>query len=253
MSSSTASVSAATPTQHPFQRRIDDVKPSKSDINFVVMDYLVSEGYPRAAEKFAKEANIQLPLEEEFIQSRVEIRQAIHAGDIDTAVTKINDLNPQILDTDPALHFALLRLQLIELIRSCTASATSDVTPALSFASSQLAPRAAINPDFLKDLELTMTLLIFLPATGKLQKELSELLEPSLRRDVASRVNEAILTSMGARGEARMRSLVRLRQWAEVKAREVNKDIPPVMPFGLQGAEDRAVGNNGEGADVMVQ
>ena len=60
------------------------------------MDYLVSEGYPRAAEKFAKEANIQLSHEEESIQSRVEIRQAIHAGDIDSAVTKINDLNPQV-------------------------------------------------------------------------------------------------------------------------------------------------------------
>jgi hypothetical protein len=60
------------------------------------MDYLVSEGYPRAAEKFAKEANIQLPLEEESIQSRVEIRQAIDAGDIDTAITKVNDLNPQV-------------------------------------------------------------------------------------------------------------------------------------------------------------
>lgn len=66
------------------------------DINFVIMDYLVSEGYPRAAEKFAKEANIQLPFEEESIQSRVEIRRAIHAGDIDTAITKINDLNPQV-------------------------------------------------------------------------------------------------------------------------------------------------------------
>jgi len=73
------------------------------DINFVVMDYLVSEGYPRAAEKFAKEANIQLPLEEESIQSRVEIRQAIHAGDIDTAVTKINDLNPQVCDEHHSL------------------------------------------------------------------------------------------------------------------------------------------------------
>jgi hypothetical protein len=69
---------------------------SYRDINFVVMDYLVSEGYPRAAERFAKEANIQLPFEEESIQSRVEIRRAIHAGDIETAITKINDLNPQV-------------------------------------------------------------------------------------------------------------------------------------------------------------
>jgi hypothetical protein len=256
MSSSTVSVSAATPTQHPFQRKIDDVKPSKTDINFVVMDYLVSEGYPRAAEKFAKEANIQVPLEEEFIQSRVEIRRAIHAGDIDTAIVKINDLNPQILDTDPALHFALLRLQLIELIRACTCSATSDITPALNFASTQLAPRAATNSEFLKDLELTMSLLIFLPATGTLQKELTDLLEPSLRRNVASKVNEAILASMAARGEARMKSLVRLRHWAESKARVVGKDIPPVLPLGLLDANEGLAdsnGNNGEVTDVMVQ
>jgi hypothetical protein len=71
------------------------------------MDYLVSEGYPRAAEKFAKEANIQLPLEEESIQSRVEIRRAIHAGDIDTAITKINDLNPQVCSSLPLLHTTL--------------------------------------------------------------------------------------------------------------------------------------------------
>ncbi|KAL6710017.1 hypothetical protein ACN47E_009808 [Coniothyrium glycines] len=253
MSSSTISVSAATPTQHPFQRRIDEVKPSKSDINFVVMDYLVSEGYPRAAERFAKEANIHLPIEEESIQTRVEIRRAIHAGDIDTAITKINDLNPQILDTDPALHFALLRLQLIELIRTCSASAATDITPALKFASSQLAPRAATNSDFLRDLELTMTLLIVLPATGTLQTELSELLEPTLRRTVASKVNEAILTSMGARGESRMRMLVRLRHWAEIKARANGKDIPPVLPLGLQDINERPNNDNGEAADVMVQ
>jgi hypothetical protein len=153
------------------------------------------------------------------------------------------------------LHFALLRLQLIELIRTCTSSVTSDITSALTFASSQLAPRAATNPDFLKDLELTMSLLIFLPATGTLQKELTDLLEPSLRRNVASKVNEAILTSMGARGEARMRSLVRLRQWAESKARAAGKDIPPVLWLGLQDADERPVesnGSNGEAADVMV-
>jgi hypothetical protein len=68
------------------------------------MDYLVSEGYPRAAEKFAKEANLRVPLEEGSIQLRVEIRRAIHAGDIDTAITKINDLNPQVSYHPPSAH-----------------------------------------------------------------------------------------------------------------------------------------------------
>ncbi|TKA32664.1 hypothetical protein B0A54_15468 [Friedmanniomyces endolithicus] len=31
---------------------------NKSDINWVIMDYLVSEGYPGAAEKFAQETNL---------------------------------------------------------------------------------------------------------------------------------------------------------------------------------------------------
>ncbi|CAI6275263.1 unnamed protein product [Periconia digitata] len=248
MSSSTVSVSVPTPTQHSFQRKVDEIKVSKSDINFVVMDYLVNEGYPRAAENFAKEANIKLPFEEESIQTRVEIRGAIHAGDIDTAINKINDLNPQILDTDPALHFALLRVQLIELIRNCTSSSTGDITPVLNFASSQLAPRAATNPEFLKDLELAMTLLIFLPS-DTLAPELEELIKPTLRREVASKVSEAILTSMGTRGEARMRQLVRLRQWAERKARLAEKDLPPSLPIGLQ-SEDAT---NGNSEDIMVQ
>ncbi|KAF2645373.1 hypothetical protein P280DRAFT_441792 [Massarina eburnea CBS 473.64] len=251
MSSSTVSVSAATPTQHAFHRKWEDIKASKTDINFVVMDYLISEGYPRAAEKFAKEANIQLPLEEESIQARVEIRGAIHAGDIDTAINKINDLNPQILDTDPALHFALLRLQLIELIRRCTASVTSDITPVLNFASSQLAPRAATNAAFLRDLELTMSLLIFLPS-DKLEPQLNELLRPTLRREVASKVNEAILTSMGTRGEARMRQLVRLRLWAETKAREAGKDLPPTLDIGLEPEPSNAQANRNTDDDYMV-
>ncbi|KAF2188122.1 hypothetical protein K469DRAFT_703579 [Zopfia rhizophila CBS 207.26] len=254
MSSSTVSVSAATPTRHAFQRRIDDIKPSKTDINFVIMDYLINEGYPRAAQKFAKEANIQPLVEEESIQSRVEIRNAIHAGNIEVAIHKINDLNPQILDTDPALHFALLRLQLIELIRTCTLSPNADITPALTFASSQLAPRAPTNPEFLKDLELTMALLIFPPEN--LSPQLAELLKPSLRQEVANRVNEAILASLGARREARLRNLVRLRSWAENKAREAGKDLPAVLPLGLNDDkgedEDEAMNGNGGAGDVMV-
>lgn len=145
----------------------------------------------------------------------------------------------QILDKDPALHFALLRLQLIELIRSCTASAKGDIIPAITFAQSQLAPRAATNAEFLKDLEHTMSLLILLPAEGTLQPQFAALLKPSLRRDIANQVNEAILTSMGTRGEARLRSLVRLRSWAETKAREAEKDLPPTLTLGLDDEAER--------------
>lgn len=100
-----------------------------------------------------------------------------------------------------------------------------------------------------------MSLLIFLPSDN-LQPQLAELLKPTLRRQVASKVNEAILTSMGTRGESRMRSLVRLRLWAETKAREVGKDLPPSLPLGLQDGEENGSqtnGSNREAVDVMVQ
>ncbi|EKG16704.1 hypothetical protein MPH_06090 [Macrophomina phaseolina MS6] len=254
MSSSTV-VSAATPTgRHGFDARVDAIKPSKSDINHVIMDYLVSEGYPMAAKRFAIEANIPHGVEPQSIQERVDIRNAIHAGNIESAIHRINDLNPQILDHDPALHFALLRLQLIELIRKCMSSPNADITPALTFATSELAPRAPTNQEFLEDLERTMALLIFPPEN--LAPPLAQLLDPSLRQTVATRVNEAILSSQGASREARIKQLVRLRAWSEQKAREARKDIPTTLSLGLDSEktadDDDELMNNGNGeADVM--
>ena len=60
------------------------------------MDYLISEGYPTAAQNFALEANIQPRADVESIQERVDIRNSIYGGDIQTAIEKINELNPQV-------------------------------------------------------------------------------------------------------------------------------------------------------------
>ena len=54
------------------------------------MDYLVREGYPRAAQRFAVEANIQSDANLDSIQERVEIRNLIYAGDVETALARIN-------------------------------------------------------------------------------------------------------------------------------------------------------------------
>jgi hypothetical protein len=60
------------------------------------MDYLITNGYPAAAKKFSVEANIQLRTDLQAIQERVDIRTAIHSGNIQVAVEKINELNPQV-------------------------------------------------------------------------------------------------------------------------------------------------------------
>lgn len=121
-------------------------------------------------------------------------------------------------------------------------TANGDITPALDFATTQLAPRAPTNPQFLEDLEKTLALLIFPPEN--LAPSLASLLDPELRKTVASRVSEIILKSQGARGEAKLYSLLRARAWAEREARKGNNDLPTKMEFGLDG--DNNTSNNSQ-------
>ncbi|KAL5349235.1 hypothetical protein ACLOAV_005523 [Pseudogymnoascus australis] len=225
-----------------FESRMEDVKPSKSDLNVLILDYLTAEGYPTAAERFSKEANLSPSKQQDSVLLRNRIQHDIHLGSIQNAIEAINELNPQILDSDTSLHFALLRLQLIELIRESSLTPGGSIGPALTFATTQLAPKAPSDPAFLEDLERTMALLIFPP--DQLEPQLAELLHPDLRKKVADRVNEAILASQGQRRNAAIRNLVKLRSWAEGASKDAKITLPEQLDLALDGdvpGADRAV------------
>ena len=110
-----------------------------------------------------------------------------------------------------------------------------------------------------------MALLIFPP--DNLSPTLAPLLDTQLRRDVAARVNEAILASQGLRRMAKLRDLVKVRAWAEAKAREGSGGVtglavklPEKLELGLEGEErkdDVGEGREGNGergrqAEAMV-
>ncbi|RDL30484.1 Uncharacterized protein BP5553_10362 [Venustampulla echinocandica] len=217
---------------------------SLSDINALILDYLTTEGYPSAAAKFSKEANLRPQQEEESVRARRQIQHSIHLGSIQEAIDELNDLEPHVLDGNPSLHFALLRLQLVELIRVCNSTPGADITPALSFATKELAPRAPTNPEFLEDLERTMALLVF--PQESLEPQLAAILHPDLRRTVADRVNKAILSCQNQRRDAAIRNLVRLRAWAENTARDSKKDLPARIELGLDAR------NDGRGDSPMI-
>ena len=65
-------------------------------MNRLVMDYLVIEGYKSAAEEFSQEANMTPSVDFESIESRMEIREALQRGDVEDAITRVNDLNPEV-------------------------------------------------------------------------------------------------------------------------------------------------------------
>lgn len=67
-----------------------------SDINALILDYLTTEGYPSAAAKFSKEANLRPQQEEESVKARRQIQHSIHSGNIQEAVDALNELEPQV-------------------------------------------------------------------------------------------------------------------------------------------------------------
>jgi len=88
-----------------------------------------------------------------------------------------------------------------------------------------------------------MALLVFPP--DNLEPQLAALLHPDLRRSVAERVNKAILVSQNQRRDAAIRSLVRLRAWAENNARDNKVDLPSRIELGLDQEGKDEIQENG--------
>ncbi|KAI1097935.1 CTLH/CRA C-terminal to lish motif domain-containing protein [Jackrogersella minutella] len=239
----TSSASTTKSMKHAFTKQVEEVKTQKSDINALILDYLTVAGYPNAAAKFSTEANLSPQQPSSAIHARQQIQTFIHKGEIENAIHALNDLEPSILDEDEPLHFALLRLQLVELIRKSRPG--GDIGPALEFAQTQLGPKAPRTPQFLEDLEKTMSLLVFDHAN--LDPSLEELLKPGLRREVAVKVNKAILESQHQRRDAAIRHLVQMRAWSEeVVRKEGKKDLPSRIDLGLDGDDSDGVENGHE-------
>jgi len=243
------------PLKTSFYKRVEGYRPSKLDINNLVLNYLINEGYPLAAEKFSVEANIPVNLRDSTLGPRVGIRNAILGGNVEDAILKINENFPTILDTDDKLHFSLLRLQLIELVRNGDMTKKEDIMAAIDFAAQQLAPRASMDPSFADALNYGMCLVVF--NHDKLQPDIRKLLDTNLRREIAEQVNDAILCSQKEPSEVQIRHLMQVRQWAEQKCREMCKKIPSRIPLGLSPddmSEGAAEEMNGNGdIDAMVQ
>ncbi|KAJ2174895.1 hypothetical protein GGF45_004001, partial [Coemansia sp. RSA 551] len=137
----TASSAKQTISLDEWERKMRKVPIAKSDLNQLIMNYLIIEGYKDAAEKFSEESGLTSSVDLGSIEERMQIRFAVQNGDIRSAIERVNDLNPDILDTDPRLYFHLQQQQLIELIRQGKSE------EALEFAQDELAPHGEEHPE----------------------------------------------------------------------------------------------------------
>lgn len=87
----------------------------RQEINLLIMDYLISEGFKEAAECFKTEANINSEKvfeinyseTDEQIDQRIAVRSAIENGNIELAIRLINDYYPELIDNNRHLYFKL--------------------------------------------------------------------------------------------------------------------------------------------------
>ncbi|KAF9575523.1 hypothetical protein EC968_002784 [Mortierella alpina] len=174
------------------------------DLNKLVMNYLIIEGFKDAAEKFSQESGTKPPVNLESIQDRMVVRTAIQRGQIEEAIERVNDLNPEILDTNPKLFFHLQQQRLIEYIRE------GRIMEALEFAQEELAPRGEENPEFLSELERTMSLLAF-EVNGP--SPVNDLLTPGQRQKLASELNSALLLAQSQEKDPKLPTLLKTCWW----------------------------------------
>lgn len=189
---------------------------TKDEMNKLIMNYLVIEGYKEAAEKFEEECGTSPGIDLPSISDRMATRVAIQQGDIQAAIERANDLNPLILEENAQLFFHLQQQKLIELIRA------GDVAAALDFAEKELAPRGEENPQFLTELERTMALLAF---DDKSKCPVADLLQPAQRQKTASELNAAILTSQCQEKDPKLPALLKMLMWAQDQLKQ-KADFP---------------------------
>ncbi|XP_005096701.1 glucose-induced degradation protein 8 homolog [Aplysia californica] len=175
----------------------------RADMNKLIMNYLVTEGFKEAAEKFSAESGISPTVNLDTLDDRIRIREAILEGRVMEAISLINSLYPELLDSDRYLYFRLQQQELIELIKA------KELESALDFAQTRLSERVEENPNVLPELEKTLALLAF---DDPESSPFGELLHPSQRQKVASEVNSAILETDST---PRLANLLKLLLWAQ--------------------------------------
>uniref|UniRef100_A0A7N0TJG4 CTLH domain-containing protein n=1 Tax=Kalanchoe fedtschenkoi TaxID=63787 RepID=A0A7N0TJG4_KALFE len=197
-------------TKEEWEKKLAEIKIRKEDMNKLVMNYFVTEGYVDAAEKFRLESGTE-QIDLATITDRMLVKKAVMEGNVQEAIEKVNDLNPEILDTNPQLFFHLQQQRLIELIRQ------KDFVKALEFAQEELAPRGEENPNFLDELEKTVSLLAF---DDTFNCPVKELMDPAHRNKTASEVNAAILTSQNHEKDPKLPTVLKMLVWAQKQLEE---------------------------------
>lgn len=148
-------IRSKTITNEKWNEELSKIKVSRTEMNKLVLNYLIIEGHKDAVVQFIKETNLQCEYDANLLEKRMIIRNLIIGGKIDEAINEINDINIEILGKNPSIHFELQKQKLIEIIKH------NKIEESIEFAQKNLFPIAKNNKGLLIELEKIMSLLAF--------------------------------------------------------------------------------------------
>uniref|UniRef100_A0A7S2SM91 CTLH domain-containing protein n=1 Tax=Mucochytrium quahogii TaxID=96639 RepID=A0A7S2SM91_9STRA len=195
----------------------------KREMNHLVMDFFLCQGYVEAAREFRKEAVLADDIEGddiEGIKERNFIRNAILNERFEEAIQHLEQLGTDIFEGNKRLLFRLRKHILIEKIKN------GEISEAILFAQVELAPLTAQVADLRKELEEVLSLLLFDDIESS---PLSFLLEKEELLVTARKVNAMILQFQGQKSDARLIHLFQEAQWSQDKLEEMHVDFPGII------------------------
>lgn len=204
---------------NPYDRNNGDQTWTEPSIPMLLLNYFVVMAYEESSIRMARELGYIKSNRDvtEFnniymIKKRAYIKELIKKGEILLAMEKITELfGIEVLEnlndhvTDEDLHFKLLLLNLIEMIREHNRKGDKEsqeqfVLDLITYAQDKLALKASSKKEYMREVELVMTLLLFPLSKNEdlstLPKGLRQLYSLNLRTKIADLVNRKLLQSV---------------------------------------------------------
>ncbi|KAB5546371.1 hypothetical protein PHYPO_G00071290 [Pangasianodon hypophthalmus] len=216
-------------TRDEWMEKLNNVHVQRADMNRLIMNYLVTEGFKEAAEKFRLESGIEPSVDLDSLDERIKIREMILKGQIQEAIALINSLHPELLDTNRYLYFHLQQQHLIELIR------LRETEAALEFAQTQLAEQGEESRECLSEMERTLALLAF---DNPEDSPFGDLLNMMQRQKVWSEVNQAVLDYENRESTPKLAKLLKLLLWAQNELDQKKVKYPKMTDLSKGTIED---------------
>ncbi|OQV17254.1 putative Glucose-induced degradation protein 8-like protein [Hypsibius exemplaris] len=239
------SSSRETTTRFPLDDWMEAVETEhvpRSDLNQIVLDYLINAGHKDAAVKFAREAGIVLTVDVGLMDNRVKILDAAHDGRIADCMKLLEETSPDLLEYNMDVYVVVMKQMLLELIRE------RKISEALQYAQDVLAEKGAEDPTLLEDFERALALLAF---DKPEESPYGDLLDLSKREEVKAQLNETMLAADGRSAESKLALICKMLLWSQDDLKKRGVTFPRLTDLATGLIVDNTDRSSGESHSVL--